>query len=260
MKTANLLRTGVGAALILVASAADAAPHRVVAHYMEPRLHPDETRRTVKPPSRADFGDRMQFTSIRSIPDHPGWKRELDRAQAAFRKLLGKASVLGVREIVLGRHQLRGKGREIEDRKAEFERNVAAFARDAAARGIVVRFCNDARDTHAANRLVCVCGEANLRPAQELAAWQHPHPQQALEKVRAQACDFWFLGQPLRTDVTSEPFFTSCGRLADSSEPDRDALLKAVLDKKGRVVFSADYPDVDSEYRDVSLVEHLADR
>ena len=58
--------------------AASAAP-AVYPHYMDPRRHPDETRRAVKPPDRAQFGNRMQFTSIRQIPDNGKWRSELDK-------------------------------------------------------------------------------------------------------------------------------------------------------------------------------------
>ena len=60
-----------------LAGAAYAGP-AIYPHYMDPRRHPDETRRTVKPPDRAQFGNRMQFTSIRHLPDNAAWRDTLD--------------------------------------------------------------------------------------------------------------------------------------------------------------------------------------
>ena len=53
------------------------APKRVYTHYMNPRQHPDETRRAVRPPSRADFGEKLQFTSLRRLADDDSWRDDL---------------------------------------------------------------------------------------------------------------------------------------------------------------------------------------
>lgn len=42
-------------------------PIRVYPHYLNPREHPDDSRRAVKPPSWSLFGNRTQFTSLRSF-------------------------------------------------------------------------------------------------------------------------------------------------------------------------------------------------
>ena len=41
-----------GMVLVMWGAWAAEAPKRVYSHVMEPRLHPDETRRQVRPPSR----------------------------------------------------------------------------------------------------------------------------------------------------------------------------------------------------------------
>ena len=64
-------------ACVALAGAAYAGP-AIYPHYMDPRRHPDETRRAVKPPDRAQFGNRMQFTSIRHLPDNAAWRDALD--------------------------------------------------------------------------------------------------------------------------------------------------------------------------------------
>lgn len=64
-------------ACVALAGAAYAGP-AIYPHYMDPRRHPDETRRAVKPPDRAQFGNRIQFTSIRHLPDNAAWRDALD--------------------------------------------------------------------------------------------------------------------------------------------------------------------------------------
>ena len=50
---------------------------KVYPHYMDPRKHPDDTRRTVKPPSRSELGDRMHFMALRWL--NPGnYKDDFD--------------------------------------------------------------------------------------------------------------------------------------------------------------------------------------
>ena len=67
------------AAGLAVQTAVAAAPKRVYAHVMDPRLHPDETRRAVRPPSRADFGNKLQFTSLRRLANADSWRQDLAR-------------------------------------------------------------------------------------------------------------------------------------------------------------------------------------
>lgn len=71
------LKTLAFLAAAAVSCAATATP-AIYPHYMDPRRHPDETRRTVKPPDRAQFGNRLQFTSIRHLPDNATWRDALD--------------------------------------------------------------------------------------------------------------------------------------------------------------------------------------
>ena len=50
---------------------------KVYTHTMDPRMHPDESRRTVRPPSRETFGNRLQFISLRTLGGKE-WKERLD--------------------------------------------------------------------------------------------------------------------------------------------------------------------------------------
>ncbi len=53
--------------LELPAGAADAPRPRVYSHLLNPREHPDDTRRHVQPPDWNTFGNRTQFTSLRGF-------------------------------------------------------------------------------------------------------------------------------------------------------------------------------------------------
>lgn len=72
------LKTLAFLAAATVSCAAAAAPS-IYPHYMDPRRHPDETRRMVKPPDRAQFGNRLQFAAIRHLPGDSTWRAELDK-------------------------------------------------------------------------------------------------------------------------------------------------------------------------------------
>ena len=50
---------------------------KVYTERMDPRKHPDEARRTVHPPSRETFGNRMQFITLRTLGGKE-WKERLD--------------------------------------------------------------------------------------------------------------------------------------------------------------------------------------
>ena len=58
-------------------------PHRVYSRLLDPREHPDYTRRHVKPPTWETFGGRTRFTSLRGFTVQDGklvgFKDELDR-------------------------------------------------------------------------------------------------------------------------------------------------------------------------------------
>lgn len=53
-----------------------AGPVRVWPHRMNPRNHPDETRRKVKPPSYETFGNKIEFMALRDLG---GYRTEFDR-------------------------------------------------------------------------------------------------------------------------------------------------------------------------------------
>jgi hypothetical protein len=60
-----------------------AGPHRIYSRLLDPREHPDYTRRHVRPPTWETFGGRTRFTSLRgfALKDGKlvGFKEELDR-------------------------------------------------------------------------------------------------------------------------------------------------------------------------------------
>lgn len=180
---------------------------------------------------------------------------ERARSDAAFEKLLGKAELLGVREIVICGHSLEAQGPTARD---EMVKNMAAFARAAARRRIGVRIPNDAWNLERGERMVAAAGEVNLRPAHVLGAYQYRHPRDFAKAVRGASGDFWFVGLAAETDIPPDPYFSCSGRLADSPRKDLDDVLSAVIQKGGRLVFSADYPNVDAEYRDVKRIEAVS--
>ena len=63
-----------------VLSAADAGGAvKVYSHAENPRLHPDDARRFVKPPDAAALGGRLQFMAMRSMRDGEEYKKDLDK-------------------------------------------------------------------------------------------------------------------------------------------------------------------------------------
>ena len=65
------------AAVAFAAAAAFAGP-TVYTHYMNPRLHPDDARRSVKPPGRELLGDKMHFMALRHASG-PNIRRYVDQ-------------------------------------------------------------------------------------------------------------------------------------------------------------------------------------
>ena len=72
-----MMRVAAALPLALAVSAA-AAGVKVYPHYMDPRMHPDEERREVKPPNRAELGDRTHFMALRQLSEK-NYKAEMDR-------------------------------------------------------------------------------------------------------------------------------------------------------------------------------------
>lgn len=50
----------------------------VYSHPMNPREHPDDSRRSIKPPDRSVIGDRLRFTSVRSLGGSK-WRETVDK-------------------------------------------------------------------------------------------------------------------------------------------------------------------------------------
>ena len=72
------MKTIVLPAALAVASALFADPVKTYSHPMDPRLHPDDARRLVKPPDAKTFNNRLQFMALRSM-SASGYKDALDR-------------------------------------------------------------------------------------------------------------------------------------------------------------------------------------
>lgn len=66
------------AASAVLAAASVFAEVRVYPHYMDARKHPDESRRAVKPPNRAELGDKTHFMALRHLSEK-NYKAEMDR-------------------------------------------------------------------------------------------------------------------------------------------------------------------------------------
>ena len=67
----------------LMAAVAGSAEVKVYSHAVDPRKHPDDARRLVKPPDAKTFGNRMQFMALRSLGGN--YKADLDRYVAQDR-------------------------------------------------------------------------------------------------------------------------------------------------------------------------------
>jgi len=78
------------AALALAARSETAAPvrHRVYAHLMNPREHPDDNRRAVRPPDWSTFDNRVQFTALRGFRIEKnqlmGFREDIDKYTRQF--------------------------------------------------------------------------------------------------------------------------------------------------------------------------------
>jgi hypothetical protein len=70
-------------ALVLCGPLAGAPPHRVYSHLMNPREHPDDSRRPVRPPDWSLFGGITHFTALRGFDIKDGrivnFKEEIDK-------------------------------------------------------------------------------------------------------------------------------------------------------------------------------------
>ena len=66
------------ALLAALAGVSALAEVKVYPHYMDPRRHPDEARREVKPPSRAELGDKTHFMALRMLGEK-NYKAEMDK-------------------------------------------------------------------------------------------------------------------------------------------------------------------------------------
>ncbi len=75
MKRAGLLG---GVCLLAGLSLLGAEPVKVYPHLMNPRQHPDDARRRVKPPDQETFGNKLQFMALRTMP-RQGYTNVLDR-------------------------------------------------------------------------------------------------------------------------------------------------------------------------------------
>lgn len=79
MRTEKTMARWTGfAAAALCAGLASAGPVMTYSHAMDPRRHPDDARRLVKPPDARTLGGKMQFMALRSM-NAKTYKEDLDR-------------------------------------------------------------------------------------------------------------------------------------------------------------------------------------
>ena len=78
MATGKASRKVIAGMALATASALFADPVKTYSHPMDPRLHPDDARRLVKPPDAKTFNNRLQFMALRSM-SASGYKDALDR-------------------------------------------------------------------------------------------------------------------------------------------------------------------------------------
>ena len=78
MATGKASRKVVAGMALAAACALFADPVKTYSHPMDPRLHPDDARRLVKPPDAKTFNNRLQFMALRSM-SASGYKDALDR-------------------------------------------------------------------------------------------------------------------------------------------------------------------------------------
>jgi len=62
--------------------------HRIYSHLMNPREHPDDSRRHVRPPDWTTFGDRVHFATLRDFPQKDGklvgFREEIEKYTRTF--------------------------------------------------------------------------------------------------------------------------------------------------------------------------------
>ena len=78
MATGKASRKVIAGMALAAACALFADPVKTYSHPMDPRLHPDDARRLVKPPDAKTFNNRLQFMALRSM-GASGYKDALDR-------------------------------------------------------------------------------------------------------------------------------------------------------------------------------------
>ena len=78
MATGKASRKVIAGMAFAAACALFADPVKTYSHPMDPRLHPDDARRLVKPPDAKTFNNRLQFMALRSM-SASGYKDALDR-------------------------------------------------------------------------------------------------------------------------------------------------------------------------------------
>lgn len=73
----NTMKFAITASAFMVAVSV-CAEVKVYPHYMDARKHPDESRRAVKPPNRAELGNQTHFMALRHLSEK-NYKAEMDR-------------------------------------------------------------------------------------------------------------------------------------------------------------------------------------
>jgi hypothetical protein len=83
-----LLSIAVFLPIPVLAQSASPEGHRVYSHLMDPREHPDDTRRSVRPPDWGTFANRVRFTTLRGFETKDGklvgFREEIEKYTRTF--------------------------------------------------------------------------------------------------------------------------------------------------------------------------------
>jgi len=233
----------------------------------DPREHPDDTRRGVKPPDVGTFKNQLQFIALRSMGDN--YMTDLERYVVKDR--LG--DILWPHYSMLYHPARKEMVQEIKKRDyleqnmtaekvcESMAKNLKWLCNEAAKKGVTLHMRQsplrhtDLKDFPSWLKTV---GEPNFKAAPSLGATNldGTDPEWLLKQIEPAAVDLVLLSaadRDIYTQVTSihEPIASTFD--AAALKP-----LITALDQKGcRLVYDAIYDNADEEYADAKLIESL---
>lgn len=175
---------------------------------------------------------------------------ECARSKAAFVRLIGKCSVLGVKTILLGGHRAVENGKEAQLYEREFFDNLKAFCQMAAKQGIEVRLqgglhgeLRDSKDSHwFAGHVLKNVAESNLKRAVQ---------------VETGEGDFVVMSATIPSKLLPVGEETLLAPLTRVRDPYLRARVATAVARGATLVFDAAYADLDEEYADAKFVETI---